>query len=259
MQHGQPLALYHDRHGIFKQISKATEADTLEEQLAGKQAPTQFGRRYGRTRDHFDCRPLATSQRAGGTAFWHLTRATSGAPAPRWGEHLGAGQSGRGERVFRASTCSLRSSLLRRAVPTVPCNRGCKQRSSFASSIHAPWRQTTPLVLPGSVCNCCLMRSVAAMPGRASRCTSTSMGICRFTMPDAAWQHLKHRWRLLRCVLAQGRGAATKRRSAPQPQAQPWCSSTKLPRLSLGSRMSVQEISQLRLDGQLLLIPGASL
>jgi hypothetical protein len=44
MQHGQPLALYHDRHGIFKQISKATEADTLEEQLAGKQAPTQFGR-----------------------------------------------------------------------------------------------------------------------------------------------------------------------------------------------------------------------
>jgi transposase len=29
-QHGRPLALYHDRHGIFKQTSKATEADTLE-------------------------------------------------------------------------------------------------------------------------------------------------------------------------------------------------------------------------------------
>jgi hypothetical protein len=43
-QHGCPLALYHDRHGIFKQTSKATEADTLEEQLAGKQDPTQFGR-----------------------------------------------------------------------------------------------------------------------------------------------------------------------------------------------------------------------
>ncbi len=43
-QHGRPLALYHDRHGIFKQTSKATEADTLEEQLAGKQDPTQFGR-----------------------------------------------------------------------------------------------------------------------------------------------------------------------------------------------------------------------
>ena len=40
----RPLALYHDRHGIFKQTSKATEADTLEEQLAGKQDPTQFGR-----------------------------------------------------------------------------------------------------------------------------------------------------------------------------------------------------------------------
>ncbi len=43
-QHGRPLALYHDRHGIFKQTSKATEADTLKEQLAGKQDPTQFGR-----------------------------------------------------------------------------------------------------------------------------------------------------------------------------------------------------------------------
>ncbi len=43
-QHGRPLALYHDRHGIFQQNSKATEADSLEEQLAGKQDPTQFGR-----------------------------------------------------------------------------------------------------------------------------------------------------------------------------------------------------------------------
>src|SRR6266487_4344356 len=43
-QHGRPLALSHDRHGIFQQNSKATEADSLEEQLAGKQDPTQFGR-----------------------------------------------------------------------------------------------------------------------------------------------------------------------------------------------------------------------
>jgi hypothetical protein len=43
-QHGRPLALYHDRHGIFAQTSKATEAATLEDQLAGKQSPTQFGR-----------------------------------------------------------------------------------------------------------------------------------------------------------------------------------------------------------------------
>src|SRR5258708_6110630 len=43
-RHGRPLALYHDRHGIFQQRSRATEADTLEEQLAGKQDPTQFGR-----------------------------------------------------------------------------------------------------------------------------------------------------------------------------------------------------------------------
>jgi transposase len=58
-QHGRPLALYHDRHGIFQQNSLATETDTLEEQLAGKQDPTQFGRRYGRASDHFDCCPLA--------------------------------------------------------------------------------------------------------------------------------------------------------------------------------------------------------
>jgi transposase len=43
-QHGRPLALYHDRHSIFHQTSKATEADTVAEQLAGKQDPTQFGR-----------------------------------------------------------------------------------------------------------------------------------------------------------------------------------------------------------------------
>jgi hypothetical protein len=42
-QHGRPLALYHVRHGIFQQNSAATEADSLEEQLAGTQDPTQFG------------------------------------------------------------------------------------------------------------------------------------------------------------------------------------------------------------------------
>lgn len=43
-RHGRPLALYHDRHGIFAQTGKATEGDSLPEQLAGKQTPTQFGR-----------------------------------------------------------------------------------------------------------------------------------------------------------------------------------------------------------------------
>src|SRR5260370_18941237 len=41
---GRPLALYHDRHGIFAPTSVATEADSLAEQLAGKQDPSQFGR-----------------------------------------------------------------------------------------------------------------------------------------------------------------------------------------------------------------------
>jgi transposase len=41
---GCPLALYHDRHSIFQQSSVASEHDSLREQLAGKQDPTQFGR-----------------------------------------------------------------------------------------------------------------------------------------------------------------------------------------------------------------------
>jgi transposase len=43
-RHGRPLALYHDRHGIFAQNNLATKAESVEEQLAGKQDPTQFGR-----------------------------------------------------------------------------------------------------------------------------------------------------------------------------------------------------------------------
>jgi hypothetical protein len=43
-QHGRPLALYHECQGIFRQTSNATAADTLEDQLAGKQDSTQFGR-----------------------------------------------------------------------------------------------------------------------------------------------------------------------------------------------------------------------
>jgi len=41
-QHGVPLALYHDRHGIFARAT--TDPDTREEQLAGVRHPTQFGR-----------------------------------------------------------------------------------------------------------------------------------------------------------------------------------------------------------------------
>jgi hypothetical protein len=38
-RHGRLLALYHDRHGIFQQTGKASEADTLKEQLVGKTQP----------------------------------------------------------------------------------------------------------------------------------------------------------------------------------------------------------------------------
>lgn len=39
---GCPVALYHDRHGIFQPPPKQTW--TVAEQLAGRQEPTQFGR-----------------------------------------------------------------------------------------------------------------------------------------------------------------------------------------------------------------------
>lgn len=39
---GIPVALYHDRHSIFKR--PATDKESIEEQLEGKRRPTQFGR-----------------------------------------------------------------------------------------------------------------------------------------------------------------------------------------------------------------------
>jgi hypothetical protein len=39
---GIPLALYHDRHGIFKRST--SDKESIEEQLEGKRNPTQFGR-----------------------------------------------------------------------------------------------------------------------------------------------------------------------------------------------------------------------
>ncbi len=41
-EEGIPEALYHDGHGIFERSRK--EPETLEEQLAGRRKPTQFGR-----------------------------------------------------------------------------------------------------------------------------------------------------------------------------------------------------------------------
>jgi transposase len=39
---GRPLALYHDRHGVF--IPNTARGETIAEQLAGRREPTQFGR-----------------------------------------------------------------------------------------------------------------------------------------------------------------------------------------------------------------------
>lgn len=43
-RHGRPLALYHDRHGIFQVNPAASAAQSIAEQLEGTHASTQFGR-----------------------------------------------------------------------------------------------------------------------------------------------------------------------------------------------------------------------
>jgi transposase len=43
-RYGRPLAFYHDRHEIFPKRQAVKETDSLEEQLAGRAAPSQFGR-----------------------------------------------------------------------------------------------------------------------------------------------------------------------------------------------------------------------
>lgn len=40
--HGVPMALYHDKHGIFERLPK--DKESIEEELEGKRIPTQFGR-----------------------------------------------------------------------------------------------------------------------------------------------------------------------------------------------------------------------
>jgi hypothetical protein len=43
-RHGIPLAIYHDRHSIFEVSPDERERQTIQEQLSGKPALTQFGR-----------------------------------------------------------------------------------------------------------------------------------------------------------------------------------------------------------------------
>jgi len=43
-RYGRPLAFYHDRHEIFPKRQALKETDSLEDQLAGRVAPSQFGR-----------------------------------------------------------------------------------------------------------------------------------------------------------------------------------------------------------------------
>jgi hypothetical protein len=139
-RHSCPLALYHDRHGIFSQTGAATERESLPEQLAGKQEPTQFGRRRERVGDHHDSGALAASERAGGTALWH--EASIGwswncvwqAPAP-WSKPMRSCR-----RICRASMPSLPSKQPSWNWPIVPCHRQWIPRPCAASSMHARWR-----------------------------------------------------------------------------------------------------------------------
>lgn len=65
---GVPLAVYRDRHGIFRR--DARERASLEEELAGEREPTQLGRAFGELgRD--DLRLLAPGQRPRGAPVRH--------------------------------------------------------------------------------------------------------------------------------------------------------------------------------------------
>src|SRR5947209_6112880 len=65
-RYGCPLAFYHDRHSIFLQSRKATEADSLQEQLAGRQEPTQFARLL----QELAITSIAARSRAGPKGAW---------------------------------------------------------------------------------------------------------------------------------------------------------------------------------------------
>jgi len=73
-RYGRELSFYHDRHESFPKRQVVKETDSLEEQLAGRQAPSHFGRLLARAGDHLDCRALSTGQRARRTPLWDAAR-----------------------------------------------------------------------------------------------------------------------------------------------------------------------------------------
>ena len=142
-RHGRPLALYHDRHGIFQQTSKATEADTLEEQLAGKQEPTRFGRLL----EELEISSIAARspqakgrvERLFGTLHVRLVIELRLAEPARMSRPMKFSK-----RIRPASMLSLRWSQLKGNWPIVRCLRHCVSIRSSASNMCGPSRWITP-------------------------------------------------------------------------------------------------------------------
>ncbi len=210
-RYGCPLALYHDRHSIFTQSCKATEADTLQEQLAGTQEPTQFGR-----------------------LLQELAITSIAARSPQ--------AKGRVERLFgtlqdrlvvelreaSASTLEQANAVVQAYLPRFISQS--MRRRSFVSSICARWRWTTRSVWESSVCNCCRAKSATAMPARRSRCMSASMAVSRSTMGTTVsrphlpfrrpqcCEHGKGVEPLLKPLRFKWRGPLMRRLASPLPQ-----------------------------------------
>ena len=179
---GIPLALYTDRHPVFKHRSEYQPAGT----------PTQFGRameelgiqmifalspqakgRVERTAGTFQDR-LGTELRLAGAATMEQAKAVLKQFLPRF------------NRRFRVppSVLNLHSDLWAWS---------CAWSRSCASNTEGEWPGTTPSSSRGTPCNCCPVSNAAAMPAQSSRCCRGWTADCRCSMRDASSPPRKRR------------------------------------------------------------------
>jgi len=117
--HGIPLSLYRDRHSIFQRNDAHW---TLAEQLAGKQTPTQLGRRPGRARHPTNPRLFAPGQGPHRTRLAHWPGPSGQRTSPGPGRHCAASQWG-ARPLLRRSQAALRPPCHRRRLRLSPLPR----------------------------------------------------------------------------------------------------------------------------------------
>ena len=159
---GIPLALYNDRHAVFRASAQ---------QRAGGEASTQFARAMAElgVRLIFARSPQAKGrvERMAGTFQDRLVTELRLASATTIGE---------AQAVLERFLPRFNARFAVAARQPEPAWRPLDPRSTSAASspsgTPAPSRATTPSSTTGARCSCCLPRSGAATPARASRCWS---------------------------------------------------------------------------------------